>query len=98
MPSHLQHPAHSRHRGHRKSQGHRDYARSETSGSAGRLHPQPEDLDYHGDSERLQDVWVALRANIRQVLESVTLADIAGRRLPPAVQELVDRPEVWEPH
>ena len=59
---------------------------------------RPEDLDYHGDSERLQDVWVALRANIRQVLESVTLADIAGRRLPPAVQELVDRPEVWEPH
>lgn len=59
---------------------------------------RPEDLDYHGDSERLQDVWVALRANIRQVLEVVTLADIAGRRLPAAVQELVDRPEVWEPH
>ena len=59
---------------------------------------RPEDRDYHGDSERLQDVWVALRANIRQVLEVVTLADIAGRRLPAAVQELVDRPEVWEPH
>ena len=59
---------------------------------------RPEDLDYHGDSEHLRDVWVALRANIRGVLETVTLADIAGRKLPPSVQELVDRPEVWEPH
>jgi Rrf2 family protein len=59
---------------------------------------RPEDLDYHGDSEHLRDVWVALRANIRGVLETVTLADIAGRKLPPPVQELVDRPEVWEPH
>ena len=59
---------------------------------------RPEDLDYHGDSARLQDVWVALRANIRRVLESVTLADIAEGKLPAAVQELIDRPEVWEPH
>ena len=60
---------------------------------------RPEDLDYLGDAEPLQGVWVALRANIRKVLESVTLADIVSGELPAQVAELVDdHPEVWEPH
>ena len=44
---------------------------------------RPEDLEYRGDAEPLRDVWVALRANIRQVLESVTLADIVDDACPP---------------
>jgi Rrf2 family protein len=59
---------------------------------------RPEDLDYHGNSEQLRDVWVALRANIRQVLESVTLEDVVERRLPEPVSTIVGHPEVWEPH
>ena len=60
---------------------------------------RPEDLEYRGDAEPLRDVWVALRANIRQVLESVTLADIVAGELPPRVADLVEgHPEVWEPH
>ncbi len=60
---------------------------------------RPEDLDYLGDAAPLQGVWVALRANIRQILESVTLADIVSGQLPERVAELVDdHPEVWEPH
>ncbi|MDQ3102277.1 MAG: Rrf2 family transcriptional regulator [Actinomycetota bacterium] len=60
---------------------------------------RPEDLEYRGDAEPLRDVWVALRANIRQVLESVTLADIVAGELPPQVSELVvGHPEAWEPH
>lgn len=60
---------------------------------------RPEDLEYRGEAEPLRDVWVALRANIRQVLESATLADIVSGELPPKVSELVDgHPEVWEPH
>ena len=42
----------------------------------------PEDLHYPGPAERLRDVWVAVRANLRGVLESVTLAEIAGGDLP----------------
>lgn len=60
---------------------------------------RPEDLEYRGDAEPLRDVWVALRANIRQVLESVTLADVVAGELPPQVSELVvGHPEAWEPH
>jgi len=60
---------------------------------------RPEDLEYRGEAEPLRDVWVALRANIRQVLESATLADIVDGKLPPEVADLVEgHPEVWEPH
>ena len=60
---------------------------------------RPEDLEYRGDAARLRDVWAALRANIREILESVTLADIVAGELPPEVTEIVEgHPEVWEPH
>ena len=43
----------------------------------------PESLNARrGGSEALRAVWAVLRANERAVLESVTLADLAGRRLP----------------
>jgi Rrf2 family protein len=58
---------------------------------------RPETLDYHGASEPLQSVWLALRANIRGVLEEVTLADIVEGTLPPEVIKLVDS-EAWQPH
>ena len=59
---------------------------------------RPEDLEYRGASQPLQVVWIALRANIREVLESVTLADIVGDALPEWISDLLDRPEAWEPH
>ena len=52
-----------------------------------------EDLAYRGDAEPLQAVWLALRANVRQVLESVTLADVVGGELPAPVRELSEHPE-----
>ena len=39
---------------------------------------RPEEIEYHGSAESLQQVWIALRANLREVLERVTLADIAN--------------------
>jgi len=45
----------------------------------------------------LREVWVALRANMRAVLESVTLADVAKGELPAEVLRLTEEPEVWEP-
>ena len=38
----------------------------------------PEDTHYPGPAERLRDVWVAVRANLRAVLEDVTLADLTS--------------------
>ncbi|HVA60695.1 MAG TPA: Rrf2 family transcriptional regulator [Mycobacteriales bacterium] len=45
-------------------------------------------MHYTGPAEPLTDVWMALRSSIRTVLEAVTLADLAGRRLPTHVAAL----------
>jgi Rrf2 family protein len=59
------------------------------------VHGEPaEELDYTDDVKALQDVWIALRANIREVLETVTLADVAGGVLPERVRELASQPDV----
>jgi Rrf2 family protein len=55
----------------------------------------PEELDYPADVRPLQRVWVALRANLRAVLEGVTIADVAADRLPGFLDELVGDPEAW---
>jgi Rrf2 family protein len=55
----------------------------------------PDALDYPGSATPLRDVWVALRASIRSVLEHVTLADIASGELPPAIAALTSEPDAW---
>jgi Rrf2 family protein len=59
---------------------------------------RPEELEYQGAAEALREVFVALRANIRAVLEEVTLADVAGGELPDRVRELVRDDDAWAPH
>jgi len=55
----------------------------------------PDGLEYEGSAARLRDVWVALRANVRGVLEQVTLADVAKGDLPPDVAELTQDGDAW---
>jgi Rrf2 family protein len=57
---------------------------------------KPEDLEYAGASEALRDVWIALRASMRDVLENVTLADIAEHKLPKQVAALTRDPGAWQ--
>ncbi|MGZ4759564.1 MAG: RrF2 family transcriptional regulator [Acidimicrobiales bacterium] len=54
-----------------------------------------EQLDYGEGTGALQDMWVAVRASLRSVLEQVTLADVTDKKLPPHVQALVDDPASW---
>lgn len=56
---------------------------------------RPEDMVYDGPAAHLPEVWVAVRAALRLVLESVTLADILAGQLAPAVQELLAAPDAW---
>jgi Rrf2 family protein len=56
---------------------------------------QPQDVFYEGAAAALRDVWVALRATERRVLEAVTLADVASGRLPGFVAELTRDPDAW---
>jgi Rrf2 family protein len=56
----------------------------------------PEALEYKGAAEALQRVWIALRTNIRGVLEEVTLADIARDELPARIGALAEEPDSWK--
>jgi Rrf2 family protein len=55
----------------------------------------PEAISYHGSAEHLQEVWIAVRASVRSVLEEVTLADLVSGELPTVVGELTAAPEAW---
>jgi Rrf2 family protein len=59
---------------------------------------RPEEITYQGPAESLQEIWVAVRANLRAVLEAVTLADLAKGTLPDSVKSLAADPEAWRPH
>jgi DNA-binding IscR family transcriptional regulator len=56
---------------------------------------RPEDISYTGAAVHLQEVWVALRAAMRDVLEHITLADVASNHLPEDVSRLLAEPGAW---
>ncbi len=58
---------------------------------------RPEEIEYTGSAESLQQVWVALRANLRKVLEETTVANVAEGRLPKEVVALTKADAAWEP-
>jgi Rrf2 family protein len=58
----------------------------------------PEAVEYPGAAESLQEVWIAVRANLRAVLESVTLAHLAEGNLPKPVTILTQDPKAWVHH
>lgn len=57
---------------------------------------RPKDVVYTGPAERLRDVWIAVRVNLRAVLEEVTLADVVADDLPGFVSDLTADPGAWE--
>ena len=57
---------------------------------------RPEEIQYAGSAEALREVWIALRANLRKVLERVTVADVAEGRLPKDVLALTRGEEAWQ--
>jgi Rrf2 family protein len=56
---------------------------------------RPEEIVYSGSAESLQQVWVALRANLRAVLEQVSVADVASGTLPDEVMALTRSEDAW---
>jgi Rrf2 family protein len=55
----------------------------------------PEQFGPPGVAAPTRELWIALRAALRSVLEKVTIADLAAGTLPPAVAALLDDPEAW---
>ena len=56
---------------------------------------RPEEIEYVGSAESLQKVWIALRANLRAVLEEVSVADVATGKLPKGVLALTRGEAAW---
>ncbi len=55
----------------------------------------PEEVSYPAPATALRDVWVAMRASMRKVLEHVTLAQIASGDLPRSVTRLLEPEDAW---
>lgn len=59
---------------------------------------RPDGLDYPDDLAALQRTWIALRANLRAVLEQVSVGDLCRGELPPAVEALAEPADAWLSH
>ena len=55
----------------------------------------PEEVHYGPPAEALEHVWIAVRANLRAVVENVTVADVASGTLPPEIERLANDPDAW---
>ena len=56
---------------------------------------RPETLHYEGEATHLRDVWVAVRAALREVLEHVTLGQVLRGDFPVSVTRFIDDPDSW---
>jgi Rrf2 family protein len=56
---------------------------------------RPEQVAYSGTATALTNVWIALRVSERNILESVSLAAVAGDDLPTSVTKLLEDPDAW---
>jgi Rrf2 family protein len=56
----------------------------------------PDGVEFAGAAAPMRDVWVAVRATLRSVLEDVTLADVVSGELPEHVDELTQMPGAWQ--
>jgi Rrf2 family protein len=58
---------------------------------------RPDQTTYGGAAQHLPDVWVAVRASLRRVLDDTTLAQVLAGNLPAHVRRMVDAPDAWLP-
>jgi Rrf2 family protein len=59
---------------------------------------RPETLGFDGSAETMRDVWIAVRASLRGVLEHVTLAQVVSGELPDHVRDLLRDEDAWVSH
>lgn len=57
---------------------------------------RPEHVGYRGAAAALQEVWIALRASERAILEEVTIENVASGKLPERVRKLASDPAAWD--
>src|SRR5882757_6532902 len=57
---------------------------------------RPENHTYDGAARHLQDVWVAVRASLRSILELTTVAQVVEGRLPDTVVAYTSQDRSWQ--
>jgi Rrf2 family protein len=57
----------------------------------------PDQITYAGAAEPVRDVWVALRASMRRVLEGISIADVVTGELPAPARALIADADAWAP-
>ncbi len=72
-----------------------DVLRVVTGPMAGVRGMRPETLSYGGEATYLRDVWVAVRAALREVLEHVSVGQILRGELPESVTRFTRDPDAW---
>jgi len=58
---------------------------------------RPHETAYEGVAAHLPQVWIAVRASLRRVLDETTLAQVLSGKLPSSVRRMVDEPDAWLP-
>jgi Rrf2 family protein len=58
---------------------------------------RPEETSYDGTAVHLRELWIAVRAAVRRVLDEVSLAELAKGRLPAHVRRLIADNAAWKP-
>jgi Rrf2 family protein len=56
---------------------------------------RPHETTYGGVAEHLPDVWVAMRASLRMVLDETTLEHVLTGKLPEHVRRMAQDPDAW---
>ena len=56
---------------------------------------RPERIEYPGAARHLQQVWIAVRASLREILEGTSVEDLVGGRLSPQIRRLTAAPDAW---
>lgn len=59
---------------------------------------RPEAVEYNHTAGLLQLVWIAARANLRQVFEAVTIETLTSGELPETLRALTEGEDAWLPH
>jgi Rrf2 family protein len=57
---------------------------------------RPHEMTYEGIAEHLPQVWVAVRASLRRVLDETTVAQVLSGKLPAHVRKLNEAPDAWQ--
>ena len=58
---------------------------------------RPHETTYTGVAQHLPQVWVAVRASLRRVLDETTLQHVLTGKLPAHVRRMVEAPDAWLP-